>query len=113
MSKEQNKGDMLMDNGEPGPKRPIAEEGPDAEIDEQFLPSGRTWALLPGPRMDNGSIWEAIILDHRTKALAGYIGGRNVLTRKPLVTSDLDANRTGAEKLMAAFSDLIGATVRL
>ena len=74
---------------------------------EYLLPEGREWELLPAPRMDDSSLWKAIIVvcKNRCAGNPSERGTRNVLNRQP--TQDPE----GGDKLMEHFKDIVGDVV--
>lgn len=101
-----NRHEILMDNGEVAPTTTTA-----LGRIEPYLPDGRDWQRNIEPHMDDSSIWEVIINDHEKRKLAGYAGGRNVLTRAILPQAVADTWLLGTDVLLEHFKDIVGDTV--
>jgi len=77
------------------------------ECYEYLLPEGREWELQPGPRMDDSSIWKAIIqvCQNRCEVSPTERNILNTLSRQTPNDSD------GGDTLMEHFADIVGDVV--
>ena len=96
------RGQTLLDDGTVGPTRPRPNE---PERTEQFLPPGRTWALRPGPHMDDSTILDTIRSIHKQRLVSGWPQGKidRLGTLKPA-----PQDTTGCVPLAAHFQHLKG-----
>jgi hypothetical protein len=76
----------------------------DCEIAEQYLPEGKSWELLPGPRMDDESILTTIRAIHRDRLVSGWPSTTDTL--RPCVCTNKDVD--GCDALVSKFTPLVG-----
>lgn len=94
-------GQLLLDDGTVAPSDP----DPNVPGRRNFrLPPGRTWALRPGPHMDESSILSTIRSIHRQRLLTGWPNTVDRLGNFRPKPEDV----TGCPALLARFQALLG-----
>jgi hypothetical protein len=96
---------LLLDDGTVAPTNPGVGAG---DPPQPFLPPGRTWALRPGPHMDDSSILDTIRSIHQRRLVSGWPQG-SIDRLGPAKPSPQDT--TGAPALAAHFQHLKGRVV--
>jgi len=101
-------GGILMDNSEEAPEREII-----PNHFQEFLPNGRTWYYRPGPHMDEGSIWDILILDHNQRHAREDepTGTTHILARQTLPARLAVDCELGCAVLLTRFADIVNDAV--
>lgn len=99
-------GRILMDDGQRAPLR----LGIDDEL-VPYLPSGRTWARLPAPHMDEESILTTMRSIHQQRLISGWPQGRIDKISRISESKIRQEDRDGCPILIAKFAALKGLSV--
>ena len=103
-----SEGRPLLDNGELAPTRPADNHRPE---EVAYLPSGRDWARLPAPHVDEGSILDTIRSIHAQRLVTGFPQG--TIDRVSAIPDSkiTQRDRDGCPVLIAKFAYLKGRAI--